>query len=181
MPPRLDRALQVRTANRLRASLARDEISGRPVLNALADDVQRELRDVGGGRVAALVIHVGGLVDMVPYPLAGREVRTLVMREVARLVDEQVRRTDLLGSLGAAALLILAPGLDPMSGQSLAQRLRDLFVNRHFEVGDSQMQLRITVGFASRSATSPVGWTIQTLAEEAERNASDPPPLAVVA
>ena len=68
-----------------------------------------------------------------------------------------------------------------MSGQSLTQRLRALFVERHLEVGDVQVQLHITVGFASRSAASPAGWTTQTLVEEAARNAADPPPIAIVA
>ena|SRR5579859_4045795 len=181
MPARLDRALQVRTADRLRASLARDQISSLPALGALEDQVQRDLCEVGGGRLAAVVIPVAWTLDEARNPLAIHEVETLVMRAVAGLVDEQVRRTDLLGSLRADALLVLAPGLDPMSGQSLAQRLRDRFVHANLEVGDVQIQLKITVGFASRSAASPAGWTIQTLAEEAERNISAPPPLASVA
>jgi hypothetical protein len=181
MPTRLDRALQVRTADRLRATLARDASSGLPVVGALSDNDQRELCQVGGGRLAAVVIHVEWILDALTHPRAIQEVQTLVMTEVARLVDEQVRHTDLLGSLRADALLILAPGLDPMSGDSLAQRLRDLFADRHLEVGDVRVQPRVNVGFASRSAASPAGWTTQTLAEEAERNASAPPPIASVA
>jgi len=181
MPTRLNRTLQVRTANRLRASLARDEISGLPVLDALAVDVQHELCEVGGGRLAAVLLHVEWALETVRYPLPTNEVQTLLIREVARLVEQEVRRTDLLGSLRADALLILAPGLDPMSGQSLAERLRGLFADRYLEVGDARMQLRVKVGFASGSAASAAGWTIQTLAEEAERDASDPPPNASVA
>jgi GGDEF domain-containing protein len=181
MPARLDRALQVRTADRLRASLARDESSGLPIVGALSEDDQRELSAVGGGRLAAVVIHVEWTIDAAAYPRAIEDVRTLVMREVARSVNEHVRHTDLLGSLSADALLILGPGLDRMSGQSLTQRLRALFVESHLEVGDVQVQLRISIGFASRSAASPDGWTTQSLVDEAERNASDPPPIASVA
>ena len=42
MPARIDRALQVRTADRLRASLARDESLGLPILSALSDADQRD-------------------------------------------------------------------------------------------------------------------------------------------
>ena len=42
MPARLNRALQVRTADRLRASLARDEGSGLPLVNALSEESLRE-------------------------------------------------------------------------------------------------------------------------------------------
>ena len=155
--------------------------SGLPIVGALSDDDQRELREVGGGRLAAVVIIVVWAFDVLHYPRTIQEVQSLVMSEVARLVEEQVRRTDLLGSLSEDVLLILAPALDPLSGQTLAERLRDLFVDRHLEVGDVQVQLRVKVGVASRSAASPAGWTTQTLAREAELNASDLPPIAIVA
>src|SRR5579859_723186 len=127
MSARLIRALQVRAADRLRASLPRDDVSGLPAAGALSDDAQRDLCTVGGGRLAAVVIHLEWTVDPVRYPRASHEVQKLVIREVARLVEQHVRRTDLLGPLRADALLILAPGLDLISGQSLAERLRDLF------------------------------------------------------
>jgi GGDEF domain-containing protein len=181
MPARLDRVLQLRTADRLRASLARDEASGMPIVGVLAEDDERELRQVGGGRLAAVVIHVASSIDAVAYPLSIQEVQARVMREVARIVNAHVRQTDVLGSLGANALVILAPGIDRMSGLSLAERLRALFVDGHFELGDVAVQARITVGFASRSAASPAGWTTEALVQEAERNTSEPPPIAIVA
>jgi GGDEF domain-containing protein len=181
MPARLNRALQVRTADRLQSSLARDQISGLPVVGALSDDDQRELREVGGGRIAAIVFRVEWVIDAARHPRAMHEVQSLVMSEVARLIDVQVRRTDLLGSLSEDALVILAPALDPMSAQSLGERLRELFAGRQLELGGVQVQVRVKVGVASRSAASPAGWTTQTLAQEAERNASDLPPIAIVA
>jgi GGDEF domain-containing protein len=181
MPAPLDRALQLRTADRLRGSLARDDSSGLPIIGALAEDDQRELSTVGGGRLAAVVIRVEWSIDAAAYPRTLHEVRALVMREVARIVNAQVRQTDLLGSLSAESLLIFAPGIDRMSGLSLAQRLRALFVGRRLELGDVVVQARITIGFASRSAASPAGWTIEALVKEAERNTSEPPPIASVA
>jgi len=179
--PRLDRALQLRTADRLRASLARDEISGLPLVGALGEDDQRELCQVGGGRLAALVIRVAWTLDPVASPPDIDAVRTLVMREVARIVNGQVRQTDVLGSLSADALLIFAPGLDRMNGLSLAERLRALFLAGHLAVGGVEVQTRITIGFAARAAASPAGWTTETLVEEAERDSSEPPPIAIVA
>jgi hypothetical protein len=181
MPARLNRALQVRSAERLRSSLARDDISGLPAVGALSVDDQRELREVGGGRLSAIVFRVAWVIDPAHYPRPIREVQCLVMSAAARLIDEQVRRTDLLAALSEDAFVILAPALDPMSGQSLVERLRELFASRHLEIDDLQVQLRIKVGVASRSAASPAGWTTQTLAAEAERNASDLPPIAIVA
>jgi len=181
MPARLDRALQVRIADRLRARLARDATTGLPDLGALSGDDQRELCEVGGGRLAAVLMRVHWTIDAAQHPRAMHEVQPRVMHAVARLVDEQVRRTDLVGSRHAEQLLILAPGLDPLSGQSLAQRLREGLADCRLELGDVRVQVRVSVGCACRSAASPVGWTTQTLADEAERQASDPPPVASVA
>jgi GGDEF domain-containing protein len=181
MSTAFNRALQIRAADRLRASLARDAISGLPLVGALSDLDQSELCAVGGGRLAAVVLHVAWSIAAVPHPRAVHEVHALVMNEVVRLVDEQVRRTDLFGSLRDDLLLILAPALDPLSSQSLAERLKDLLVDRQLALGDVHVQLRVKLGIATRSPSSPAGWTTQTLVAEAERNAADPPPIAIVA
>src|ERR1700736_3228064 len=97
----LNRALQVRTADRLRAKLARDEATGLPIAGALSEADQRELCEVGGGRVAAVAICIDAWTpfEMEPQLLHEAGERTLVVREVARFVDERVRRTDLVGLL----------------------------------------------------------------------------------
>jgi hypothetical protein len=155
MPTGLNRALQVRTADRLRAGLARDELTGLPAVDALSDMDQEEMCEVGGGRLAAVAIR-----------LEPSAVHALALDEVVRLIDEHVRRTDLLAALHAGTLVVLAPGLDPVGGQRLAERLRDLLTNR-------QADLRVQVGAAYRSAASPQGWTIRALAAEAESHATE--------
>jgi GGDEF domain-containing protein len=107
--------------------------------------------------------------------------RALVLREVARLVDEQVRRTDLLGWLTAETLLVLAPGLDAVAGRSLAMRLNDLLVNRHMEISGMPFELRVKVGSACRTAASPSGWTASSLGAEAALHASEALAAATVA
>ncbi len=181
MAPRLNRALQVRTANRLRASLARDEISDLPAVGSLSDDDESELREVGGGQVGAIVFRVGWVIDAARYPRAIDEIHSLVMREVAERIDEQVRRTDLLCWLSEEALVVLAPALDPASARSMADRLSAFFAGRELEVGDLHVQLRVKVGIATRSPASAVGWTTRTLADEAQRNTVDVQPPAIVA
>ncbi|HEY0582503.1 MAG TPA: hypothetical protein VGE94_09985 [Chloroflexota bacterium] len=145
MPSGLNRALQVRAADRLRAALRRDAASGLPVVDGLSEVDQRELCDVGGGRLAVVAIRVEpGLV-----------------REAALLVEQQVRRTDLLGALDEGTLLVLAPGLDSIGGAYLVERLRAL-------LGD----ISASVGVAYRSSASATGWTPRALAAEAELHAA---------
>ncbi len=175
MPTGLNRALQVRTADRLRAELGRDEATGLPIVGALSEEDRRELCDVGGGRVVAVAICVDGYV-----PVTGIE-RVIVMREVARLIDENVRRTDLLGLLAAETLIVLAPGIDAVGGRNLATRLRLMLTRASVEIAATPVELRIRVGCASRSHASPSGWTLAALGAEAEIQAGEPAAIATVA
>ncbi len=174
MPTGLNRALQVRTADRLRAELGRDEATGLPIVGSLSEADRRELCDVGGGRVVALAICVDGL--RVPV-----DERATVMRVVARLVDENLRRTDLLGSFSAETLLVLAPGMDAVGARSLAKRLQTMLVRARFEIAGKPLEPRVRVGCASRSHASPPNWTLAALGAEAEFQASEPSSIATVA
>ncbi|TME86736.1 MAG: hypothetical protein E6I52_30815 [Chloroflexi bacterium] len=168
MPTGINRALQVRAANRLRASLARDELSGLPLIGALTPDDQRELLEVGGGRLAAIAMRVSA--DSAGS--GGEDVEGLAMREVTRMIDAHVRRTDLLGWLEATTLLLVAPGMEPVGGRSLAERLREVLTGCFVEVAGTQVQIHVSVGVAYRSAASPTGWTTRGLLAEAEVNAA---------
>jgi hypothetical protein len=117
-----------------------------PTLGALSELDQRELCEVGGGRLAVVAIRV--------EPWA--------VREAAQLVEEQVRRTDLCGALAEDMLLVLAPGLDAVGGRYLVERLAEML---------SHLQAR--VGVAYRSSASATGWSAQELAAEAEQYATD--------
>ena len=176
MPTGLNRALQVRTADRLRAELGRDEATGLPIVGALSEADRRELCDVGGGRVVAVAICVDGWT---PPELCVQ--RAAVIREVARLVDQDVRRTDLLGWLSAETLVVLAPGIDPVGGRNLAARLRVTLTNGSVEIAGTPFDLQIRVGCASRSHASPSSWTLSALGAEAEFQASEPAAVAAVA
>jgi hypothetical protein len=173
VPTGHNRALQVRTADRLRAELSRDEATGLPIVGTLSEQDRCELCDVGGGRVVAVAICVDGWtgVGAVELRVLGDE-RAVVMREVARLVEENVRRTDLLGWLGAETLILLAPGIDPVGGRSLAIRLRNSLTRGSVDIAGTPVQLQVRVGCASRSHASPSSWTLAALGAEAEMQAA---------
>jgi hypothetical protein len=171
VPPGLNRALQVRTADRLRDALMRDAQSDLPRISALSADDQRELCEVGGGRLAAVAIQVEWLAEAE----APAELEGLCIREVGRLMSEHVRRTDLVGSLRHDTLIVLAPGMDPAGGASLCERLRRLLVDRRLEIDGVAVSLRVRVGAAYRSPASPGGWTTHGLAAEAQLHATNKP------
>jgi GGDEF domain-containing protein len=182
MPTGLNRALQVRTADRLRAELTYEQLTGLPAIAALTAVDQRELCEVGGGRLAAVAIKIDTwTVD--PADDAGpvQVVPLLTVLEVVKLVDAHIRRTDLLAALSANTLVVLAPGLEPVGGRSLADRLRNLFASRSLEVDGALVYLRVDVGAAYRSLASPAGWTVAKLAAEAESQATETLPIESVA
>src|SRR5438477_7495197 len=132
MPSGFNRALQVRVANRLRAQLACDELSGLALLGDAGEGDLRELCDVGGGRL-------GGIAFAFPTSVSAAE--------IAARIGSEVRRTDLLGLVEAGVALLLVPGLDPVGGQSLVLRLDELLAG-----------LDVGIGVAFRSNVSRAGW-----------------------
>jgi hypothetical protein len=188
MPIGLNRALQVRTADRLRAELASEQQTGLPQIAALTAIDQRELCEVGGGRLAAVAVKIDSwMVHPAEEARDVAAVPVLTVREVVELIGAHIRRTDLLAALSASTLIVLAPGLEPVGGRSLADRLRNLFVSRTLDVAGAQVYLRVHVGAAYRSLASPSGWTVAELAALAEMaaltegQASEPRPIESVA
>ena len=176
MPLGLNRALMVRTANRLRASLARDELSGLPLIAALTEADQRELLEFGAGHLAAVTLcleasaRASAASASASDSRSAAELQRLALGEVARLVDAHVRRTDLLGLLDASTLLVLAPGLEPVGGGSLAERLRGLLASCSVEVEGELLPVSVAIGVTYRS--SPTGWTARNLPAQADATAA---------
>lgn len=119
MATSLNRALQVRVADRLRASLGRHVASGLPDLTSLTDVEQREIRDIGGGRLGVLVLRVDAASA----------------QEISLRLRDGIRRTDLFGALADDTLLVLAPGLTPEDGDVLVIRLRGLLDDLPARIG----------------------------------------------
>lgn len=130
---------------------------------------------MGGGRLAAVALCVD-VATAAEMEVAEPAAPALVVREVARLIDEHVRKTDLLGWWSDDTLLVLAPGLDALGARSLATRLRGMLANRHFEIAGTPVELRVKVGSACRSAASPSGWTMNTLGADAQVDANQSQP-----
>lgn len=141
MVPSLNRALHVRVADRLRASLVRHAPSGLPDMSSLNEVDQREFLDAGGGRLAVIAMRVD--------PVA--------VHEVIVPIAEAIRRTDLFGALADDTFLILAPGLTPNDGDVLVERLRLLTAH-----------LDVRLGLSYRSSASASVWSPRGLAAEAE-------------
>jgi hypothetical protein len=144
-----NRALQLRAMDGLRQRLE----GALPSVESLAECDADELREMGGGRLGTVAIVAANAASV--DTLAG-------------FVQANVRRTDLLLTHADDTLLVVAPGLDPLGGQSLTARLEDLLRERLPETP-------VVLGAAYRSPLSLHGWHPSHLAAEARRRALTTP------
>jgi hypothetical protein len=144
-----NRALQLRAMDDLRQRLG----APLPAVDSLSEDDADQLREIGGGRL--------GVVAIVAPDAASLDT-------VADLVQANMRRTDLLLTHADDTLLVLAPGLDPLGGQSLSARLEALLSER-------LPNTPVVLGAAYRSPLSLHGWHPTHLAAEARRRALTTP------
>jgi hypothetical protein len=131
-----------------------------PTVDSLSEADAHELREIGDGRL--------GVVAIVAPDAA-------TVHAVASLVQADVRGTDLLVTHAEDTLLVVAPGLDPIGGQSLTVRLEAL-------LSAALPETPVVLGAAYRSPLSLHGWHPTHLALEARRRAlTTPDPIEHVA
>jgi hypothetical protein len=140
-----NRALQLRAMDGLRQRLG----GALPSVDRLADSEADQLREMGDGRLGAVAIVAPDAASV---------------EAVARVVGANVRGTDLLLTHADDTLLVLAPGLEPLGGQSLTARLQA-------QLSQHLPETPVVLGDAYRSPLSLHSWRPSHLAAEARRRA----------
>jgi diguanylate cyclase (GGDEF)-like protein len=97
----------------------------------------------------------------------GQEKGDEVIREVARVVKEQVRASDVAGRYGGEEFLILCPHTDRASAQFLAERLRRRVAELSF-AGDGE-EFGITVSVGLVTVTGQNEFEVEALLQAAEQ------------
>jgi hypothetical protein len=155
-----NRALQLRAMDGLRKRLSEEKQGARalPSVASLADVDASELAEIGAGRLGAVAIVLPGTCPD--------------LDSLTRLVQPSVRRTDLLVTQDNDTLVVLAPGLDPVGGQSLTARLERVLLDGLGETSSAGLP---SLGTAYRSPLSLNGWDVAQLVQEARRRALSAP------
>jgi len=81
----------------------------------------------------------------------GREKGDDVIREVARVVREQIRNTDLAGRYDGEEFMVLCPHTDRANAQFLAERLRRRVAELSFQAGEEEFGVTVSVGLVTLS------------------------------
>ena len=81
----------------------------------------------------------------------GREKGDDVIREVARVVREQIRNTDIAGRYDGEEFMVLCPHTDRANAQFLAERLRRRVADLSFQAGEEEFGVTVSVGLVTLS------------------------------
>jgi diguanylate cyclase (GGDEF)-like protein len=89
-----------------------------------------------------------------------------VLRKFARLLEETVRKSDVLARYGGEEFLLLLNHTDKEGALAFAEHLRDSVDNRFFRVGEKKVKLTVSVGV---STFPEDGVTMKSLMDASDR------------
>ena len=83
----------------------------------------------------------------------GHQCGDLVLREVARLLNDETRDSELLARFGGEEFLVLMSGISPEDAKKRAEKLRSAIERHIFSWMDSVVPITISLGLSSRQGT----------------------------
>ncbi len=94
----------------------------------------------------------------------GHDTGDFVLKEIACLLSQTIRKQDVVGRWGGDEFLFLLPETDIEGAKSLSESLRDKIASTVFQYNDKKFQLSMTFGFAVFRAEE----TIETCLKKAD-------------
>lgn len=150
----------------LRSQANRDFLTGVHNRRAFAAELKRELsrlqRRPGNAAVAFLdVDHFKQVNDTYGHPVGDR-----VLRELAEVVRENCRATDVLARLGGEEFALLLPGADICRARALAERLRRAVAEHRF-TGIEDRKLTVSIGLVGLREAETTPDAVESAADHA--------------
>jgi diguanylate cyclase (GGDEF)-like protein len=91
----------------------------------------------------------------------------MVLKEIARILKEEKRESDLLARYGGEEFVLLLSGIGPEDAKKSAERLRSAVESHRFSWKDTIIPVTISLGLASRQGEN-IG-KIEDLIAECDR------------
>lgn len=79
----------------------------------------------------------------------GHLVGDVTLREVSKVIKENVRKVDLIARYGGEEFAIILPETNEQGAFDAAERIRLAVENKHFEVYDEETRVTVSIGIAS--------------------------------
>jgi len=140
----------------------RDSLTGVLARRAIEEPLQRELKaGLRYGTPASLLVMDLDYFTIVNDRL-GHAVGDVVLKDVAALVQENVRAVDSVGRYGGEQFAVVLPYTDEEMAQAMAERIRAEIERHAFEIEDGQVRITVSLGIASlrdASITNVDRWT----------------------
>jgi diguanylate cyclase (GGDEF)-like protein len=129
----------------------------RAFMERLDDEQARLQRDVSGrgGRAAVLMLdldHFKRINDQYGHPTGDA-----VLRHMAGLMHDSLRKIDVAGRVGGEEFAALLPGADMAAAATFAERLRQRIANTPLEVEGHLLAVTVSIGIAPMDAADTSG------------------------
>jgi diguanylate cyclase (GGDEF)-like protein len=94
----------------------------------------------------------------------GHQCGDMVLKEIARILNEEKREADLLARYGGEEFLLLLAGISPEDARKSAERLRKAVESHKFSWKDTVIPVTISLGLCSRQGEN-IGKVEELIAE----------------
>lgn len=122
-----------------------DSLTQVPNRRALIDQAERTLARRGGQPVAVLMIDVDHFKRI--NDKHGHPVGDAVLRQIAALLMNRLRRHDIMGRYGGEEFCVVAPDADAENAHRLAEALRELVASTPLSTEQGELSVSISIGF----------------------------------
>jgi len=144
------------TQEQLRIQATHDALTGLLNRGALFDALGREhARARREGHSLSLIMidldHFKQVNDSWGHPAGDA-----VLQQAAQRISAACRGYDLVGRYGGEEFLVVAPGHDVQSAESLAERLRGLFVDQPIQIDEAPIPVTISLGAVTLASSAKV-------------------------
>lgn len=100
--------------------------------------------DIGGSRVGILLFDIDHFKSV--NDRFGHDVGDMVLTEVAKIISQSIRQTDIFGRWGGEEFILLCPGIPPDHLNNLAEKIRDAVAENNFRINDEELQVTLSIG-----------------------------------
>lgn len=79
----------------------------------------------------------------------GHQIGDLVLKEIARIIKENSRKTDIVARYGGEEMTVVLPEIDIMNGKIVAEKFRKAIEDFRLKVGEEELKVTISLGVAA--------------------------------
>lgn len=152
---------------RLKAMAITDELTGLLKQNEFRRRMEMEVRRIRRFRIPVACVFFDCDNFKQVNDSYGHEAGSFVLKEVGRLIVDNLRETDIVSRYGGDEFVIGMPGCGTLEAGAVARRLTDTVRSHVFMADKAQISITLSMGVASATPADP--HTVEVLLERADQ------------